>query len=414
MHSISLAERRHTALAHLISGLILSSCGFIAVYFTYNQIWHLVSMGIVSFGWAFILMQGLKMQGKQTVAINKYDALIEEFYSLGNNLSAGLKGRFLKTRGELGQIQNLMRDAAEKLTHSFTGLESQTRAQQEILLSLTNQSSDGTDSSDLSACEHAQADTMDFEKFTSRTAEILVNFVDTIVNTSKYSIRLVEKMEDITMTMDAILRDVAGVETIAKQTKLLALNANIEASRAGEYGRCFAVVADEVRKLARHSTDLSERISGHVHEIQGSLQEVGGITKDLASKDMSFALKAKADLTDMMARIKVLNERMLECMREISRINTDIQSNVNSAVTSLQFEDLATQLVRRIVNHLDGIEKMLNSIGRIKMGGDIRKVDGDLISRIKKEIEDAISLLEKRDDESIRQERIIAGSIELF
>ncbi|MBI5746009.1 MAG: hypothetical protein HZA13_03295 [Nitrospirae bacterium] len=404
MHSISLAERRHTALAHLMSGLILSSCGFIAVYFTYNQIWHLVSMGIVSFGWAFILMQGLKMQDKQTVAIKKYDALIGEFYSLGNNLSVGLKGQFLKTRGELGQIQNLMRDAAGRLTHSFTGLESQTREQQELLLSFTNQSSAGTDSSD----------TMDFEKFTSKTAEILVNFVDTIVNTSKYSIRLVDKMEDITMTMDAILRDVAGVETIAKQTKLLALNANIEASRAGEYGRCFAVVADEVRKLARHSTDLSERISGHVHEIQGSLQEVGGITKDLASKDMSFALKAKADLTDMMARIKVLNERMLECMREISRINTDIQSNVNSAVTSLQFEDLATQLVRRIVNHLDGIEKMLNSIGRIKMGGDIGKVDGDLISRIKKEIEDAISLLEKKDDESIRQERIIAGSIELF
>lgn len=401
---IFLAGRRHKVLAQLISGLILSSCGLIALYFTYNQIWHLASMGIVSLGWLFILMRGLKMRESQSVAIKEYNDLTEEFYSLEHNLSAGFKSQFLKIRGEMGQIHDLLKDAAGKLTHSFTGLETQTRAQQELVLNLTNQSSAGNDSSD----------TMDFERFIKKTAETLVYFVDNIVNTSKCSMELVEKIQDITMTMDAILRDVAGVETIAKQTKLLALNATIEASRAGAYGRCFAVVADEVRKLARHSTDLSERISGHVHKVQGSLQEAEGTTKDLASKDMSFALKAKADLTDMMARIKVLNERMLECIRKISRINTDIQSNVNSAVTSLQFEDLATQLVRRIVNHLEGMEKMLDSIDRIKVGGDIRKMDKDPISRIKREIEDVISSLEKKDDESIRQEQMSAGSIELF
>ncbi|MDD3365214.1 MAG: methyl-accepting chemotaxis protein [Syntrophomonas sp.] len=70
------------------------------------------------------------------------------------------------------------------------------------------------------------------------------------------------------------------IKTIAKQTKLLGLNAAIEAARSGEHGRGFAVVADEVRKLAENSTASVEKISGIMSSIEESVQVITGGVKE--------------------------------------------------------------------------------------------------------------------------------------
>lgn len=397
----------------LIPGLLLNMGGFITLYLAHEPIWRLASFSIVCLSFALILKgEGAGDAGNHPIDSAELDKLSIELYSLLDNLSLKFNKQFMKNRADLNQMRGLLHDAVAKLTDNFTALEAHTRAQQDLVLRLTNQS-------------HAKEDTqtaVDFEKFINKTAETLAYFVDNIVNTSKYSIQLVEKMEDIAQTMVAILRDIAGVETIAKQTKLLALNATIEASRAGEYGRCFAVVAGEVRKLAHHSSDLSERIDGHVHKVQRALKEAEAATNDLASKDMSFALKAKTDVTDMMTKIKELNKKMLEGVNEISRINADVQSNVNSAVTALQFEDLAVQLVERLVYRIERMETMLNGIGSLKVNLEHKSLSSDngrdayhdRLCRIKEAVGNALLLLEEKNEESITQQHMSAGSVELF
>ena len=67
---------------------------------------------------------------------------------------------------------------------------------------------------------------------------------------------------------------VSIITSIAKQTKLLGLNAAIEAARSGEQGRGFAVVADEVKKLAENSTESTEKISDILADIEASVQEI--------------------------------------------------------------------------------------------------------------------------------------------
>ena len=71
--------------------------------------------------------------------------------------------------------------------------------------------------------------------------------------------------------------------SIATQTKLLSLNASIEAARAGTYGRGFAVVAQEMQKLAQNSADATESINVILQEIQQSIQQViDGINQSAA------------------------------------------------------------------------------------------------------------------------------------
>ena len=90
--------------------------------------------------------------------------------------------------------------------------------------------------------------------FVQGTEEKLVGFVD--------SVRSVERLT-------------AGIREIAQQTNLLALNAAIEAARAGEHGRGFAVVADEVRNLARRTASITQEIENLTHSIRGGSQQVG-------------------------------------------------------------------------------------------------------------------------------------------
>jgi methyl-accepting chemotaxis protein len=316
---------------------------------------------------------------------------------------------FAEVEQEANQVKAILDDAIGKLIASFTGLEAQTRRQQELALLLLRQNHGeaGTD----------QGEGVDFENFVHEISNTLSVFVDTTIDNSKIGMELVGMMDDIVGRVQSIVGVLGEIEAIAKQTNLLALNAAIEAARAGEAGRGFAVVADEVRNLSMRSTHFSDQIRGYMDGVYGSVRAAEQSINAMASKDMQVALNSKQRVESMLSAIQDMNRSMSATTEQLSGIAGQVERDVRTSITSLQFQDLATQLLSRIEARATASAATLDELRSLRPAGGAAQ-DSAQVDRYLQECMAVIAKgsanLAQTGSSPVNQTQMAAGDIDLF
>ncbi|MFZ6818458.1 methyl-accepting chemotaxis protein [Undibacterium sp. Ji22W] len=159
-------------------------------------------------------------------------------------------------------------------------------------------------------------------------------------------------------TSTAALKDMAdSVTTIAAQTNLLAINASIEAARAGVHGRGFAVVAAEVRRLSMISADTGKTITMRASEIGSAVKETLHVAQKANEQDKAILLRSGNVVKAVLGHVQNLGDAAT-LMRSQGEV---IRHEVENLLVTLQYQDRASQILnvldRDITKFLDVIEQ---------------------------------------------------------
>ena len=293
------------------------------------------------------------------------------------------------------EIQHLVEDSSIRLHSSFQGLSDSAGQSKELLIHVLDKLSPS-----------GVEDEVSLKKFADEVGSILDNYVKLFVDISEKSVQAVHNIQDMVQHLDGMFGLINDIRGIADQTNLLALNAAIEAARAGEAGRGFAVVADEVRKLSQDSNELNEQIREKAETAKETVTNVEKVVGDIASLDMNLAIDAKGHLDAMLRELESVNDSVSHSIEQGAAVGEVIRDEVSKAIEALQSADRVAQHAKQISSSSAQLQEVFKSFNMaIRGSGTLNQVLSASVAELDKLEEMSLSKLDSSDSE---------GSIELY
>ena len=307
-----------------------------------------------------------------------------------NNLNVPVKVYSKDEFGELAQALRLMRDdlsdsvslirnlafnlnkELDGTKHSANSIMTSSREAEQQVISVAAASNQmvSTTQEIAANCERAAQLADQSSNVTQDSVKLIRTTIDDIRNQSKYTTEDAQKVQALADQTQKIGSIVGTIDEIAAQTNLLALNAAIEAARAGEAGRGFAVVADEVRALATRTTSSTQEIRGMVDRIQtettrateamqANLDNMSNVASNTShvQETLSNALNFVNEVNSQITQIATAAEQQTSTSTEISN-NMQRITHASSQVSSLAHNarEISVSTAQRIDTLLDNLK----------------------------------------------------------
>ena len=234
----------------------------------------------------------------------------------------------------VNDVGTTSKQAAEVANHTRDGSQAQFREVDMVAtaseeLAQTAEQVVGYTETAVVAAGQADSAVRDGHQVIKQSAASMDNLVDRMENAVPVAKELETNSEDINQILQVI-------EGISEQTNLLALNAAIEAARAGEQGRGFAVVADEVRQLASRTHDSVGQIRTVIEVLQQGTRDVvvaieeGNQLAGKTSSQVGHAVVSLGQITEAVASIQSMNEQIMHAAQEQQAVSAEVNRNVSN------------------------------------------------------------------------------------
>ena len=223
------------------------------------------------------------------------------------------------------ELTMVTQDTSEGISQQFTEIDQVATAINEMTATVQEVAHNATEAANAAetADEHA--------KNGKRVVESTIHSIDTLAQQNQRIGEVIVSLNAKSSEIGAVMDVIKG---IAEQTNLLALNAAIEAARAGEQGRGFAVVADEVRSLASRTQDSAGEIESMITELQSEMKQAVtemDSSKELTKSSVESAASAGEALTTITQSIQIIaemNTTIAGAAEEQSAVTDEINSNI--------------------------------------------------------------------------------------
>ncbi len=190
--------------------------------------------------------------------------------------------------------------------------------------------------------------------FTKNSLGAITQSLETLIAGQQHLVQEISQLASVADELKEMGDEVAG---IASQTNLLALNAAIEAARAGEHGRGFAVVADEVRTLSSRSGDAGSRIMKRIEEVNGLLQGAVQSTEEFASQGETIVSRSSSAINEVIEEFSQFGNNLSETTQVLATESQNVRGEIEQVLISLQFQDRVRQILDQVTRDISKLNQ---------------------------------------------------------
>ena len=251
---------------------------------------------------------------------------------------------------------------------------------------------------------YAHSGKRSFEALIESCSQTVVKILNATDEASAISQRAIERIQQMDKASQMVSGALLQFEAIARGNRILALNARIEAARAGAHGAGFGVVAVEVLSQTERSQKLTVQVGDLITNLRGLAGSTLDDLKSMNEQGRKRAAQCRTEVDESLRELQAARGKMKEMLTEMTDEGALLANDIGAAVRGLQFQDRTGQRIAHVVEDLDALHAKLAARFGDQVAADVASSEGF----------SAYTMQEEREVAGMGAAEAAGGDVELF